>query len=157
MGSAASTSRRRGAHRCRGPPPPDVRVLVERMLAAWGRPAQVFADNYHAAEAADILDRYGITLTVRRGLSEQVEDLARFRRAADVRLAAPPDRALLSYALSVARARSLVSGDRVLAPGRLDGMRDDPAAAAILAVGRGEALPKQVPPPFRSFNPFSRP
>lgn len=134
---------------------PDVGVLVERVLEAWGRPAAVYADNYHQAEAADILDRYGIELTVRRGLSEQVEDLARFRRAADIRLSVRPGRALLSHAMAVARTRTLTAGDRVLAPGRLEGMRDDPAAAAILAVGRGEALPTASPPAWSSFNPFA--
>ena len=138
----------------RVPKPAD---LLEEARARFGMPSGIVCDRYRIAELGDALDSLGWhvpVLTRGQGYKEGSEDVRGWRRAvASHRLHPVKPAVLLTLALSEAVVAMDSSGNRKLAKGgeggRRRAVRDDVAAAAILAVAHRNNEAAQAPAVYR--------
>ena len=122
----------------------DLRELLSTVLERWGRPSAIVIDRWREAELREKLEANGFPMAklVTRGMGYQdgAEDVRRFRAGCLDGHVRPKVSKLLRSAMSGARTISDPAGNEKLAKagqGRRTRMRDDAAAAAILAVSEG--------------------
>ena len=119
--------------------------LLNEALDRWGKPSAIVGDYYRAGELKDALKASRIPLTRlelrRQGFVDGAQDLRSFRRGCLEGRVVPVPSLYLSGCLAQARAVRGPDGHEKLARGSEGGKRpnarDDGAAAALLAVGRG--------------------
>ena len=130
---------------------PDTARLLDFAIREWGRPYLIIADQFRRAETEDLAAAYGLPLDFVHGGSKQgVEIIGRVKKAFGDKLVRPVPRVLLDYAVSKARSKITFAGDEVLdLRGKPGHMKDDPAAAAFLAVAVGRKLADEVAPSAR--------
>ena len=122
---------------------PDAAGLMWAALQQWGEPAAVFADRWRIGEMEDVAQSCGLYFEYQHsGGPVGAESVARFRWwAQDGALNVARPCRLLDWAMGSARVRDTVVGDVILDTRRkYRGARDDPAAAAVLAVGNAHLL-----------------
>lgn len=123
----------------------DLGELLREVLRRWGKPGCIVVDRHRAPELREKLKDVGFPLVpfIIRGMGfrDGAEDVRQFRKvaiAADVR---PPVSLLIRHAIGGARVIVNPAGDWKLAKnsegGRRAKLRDDAAAALILAVAEG--------------------
>ncbi|MDE0488480.1 MAG: terminase large subunit [Gammaproteobacteria bacterium] len=120
--------------------------LLDEALDRWGRPSAIVADYYRAGELKEALKAARFPLVAlelrRQGFVDGAQDLRTFRRGCLEGSVVPVPSIYLTGCLSQARAVRGPEGQEKLARGIEGGKRlnarDDGAAAALLAVGRGQ-------------------
>ena len=126
----------------------DVPQLLRECLSRWGAPAAVVCDRWREAELRQSLEAVQFPLAALRvrgmGFKDGGEDVREFRRAALGGKVSPVRSLLLRSAMSGARVASDPAGNEKLAKGVQGGrhgkLRDDAAAAAVLAVAEGARM-----------------
>ena len=135
----------------------EIPALLAEALNCFGQPSLVVADRWREAELRDALIAAGVpvaALELRgQGFKDGGENVRAFQRAvADGRMVAAPS-LLLRSAMSEARTVSDPAGNSKLSKntegGRRKRVRDDAAAAAILAVAVGVRRPTKPKPSWR--------
>ena len=130
---------------------PDVDMMLRTGFSEWGPPVAVVADRYRRGETEDAVRSLPLRLHFTHGGSEEgAESVARFRKALAEGRVRPVPRRLLDYAVEQARVRQTVVGDLVMDLKKAEGVRDDPAAASVLAVSFGD---KYLEHRFRGASP----
>ena len=123
----------------------DLAELLTAALARWGRPSAIVCDRWREAELREKLAAISfpkVPLVLRgQGFKDGAEDVRTFRRVAVEGLVRPPVSLLLRHAVGGARTVNDPAGNAKLAKnaqgGRRARLRDDAAAALILAVAEG--------------------
>ena len=128
----------------------NVGALIGEAVARFGEPTAIACDRWRIPELRDACKAAGLSAPiVERGMGfkDGGEDVRQFRRAALEQRVRPVPSLLLTSAMSEARTISDAAGNSKLAKGHEGGRRpsarDDAAAAAILAVGLSERMPKR--------------
>ena len=124
---------------------PSTTDLLRRALDRWGAPAAIVADRWRVAELRDAHERLipsSAVVTRGQGFKDGADDVRRFRAAVALSQVVPCQRLfLLDSGVLHAVVTLDAAGNAKLAKlaegGRKTKLRDDVAAAAILAVGYG--------------------
>ena len=123
----------------------DLAELLREVLRRWGRPSAIVVDRWREGDLREQLREAGfplVPLVVRgQGFHDGGEDVRTFRKVAVGGLVRPPVSLLLRHAVGGARVISDAAANWKLAKnsqgGRRSRLRDDAAAALILAVAEG--------------------
>ncbi|MYF31264.1 MAG: hypothetical protein F4169_20895 [Gammaproteobacteria bacterium] len=124
----------------------DIGLLLLEALDRWGAPGAIVCDRWREAELRETLERVGFPLTglvVRgQGFKDGGEDVREFTAACTDHKVRPRRSLLLRSAMAGARVAVDPAGNRKLAKGSEGGrrlyLRDDAAAASIMAVAEGQ-------------------
>ena len=131
----------------------DIGELVTVALHRFGPPVAIAADRWRADELRDILTAHGVPRCPfherGQGFMDGGADVRDFRRACVEGRVRPVPSLLLASAMAEARTVSDAAGNAKLAKsvqGRRRRVKDDAAAAAILAVATGTRQPFTMQP-----------
>ena len=134
---------------------PDPRHLLEAALERFeAPPALISCDRWRMGELSDALAGGGWTVPVEprgQGFKDGGEDVRLFRRALLGGRVRPVPSGLLTFAMAECRTQRDPAGNEKLTKRRYNSSRDDPAAAAVLAVAageRGQVAPAPAPARF---------
>ena len=123
-------------------------MLIERIVAAWGRPRAIVCDRFRLADLEDsVRGKCPIFPRVTRW-SEASEDIRALRSSAlDGPLSCDvSSQSLIAASLSVATVKNDDAGNvRLVKRGTHNTARDDVAAALTLAAGQSARMPKRSP------------
>lgn len=135
----------------------DIGELLNECLRRWGNPAAIVCDSWRQAELRQVLEleefpRCPLVLR-RQGFLDGAADVREFRKGCLDGYVSPAKSLLLRSAMAGARVAVDVNANAKLAKGgqgRRTRLRDDAAAAAVLAVaeGRRRAARKAARKPF---------
>ena len=133
----------------------DIAALLTECVHRWGMPAVVVCDRWREAEMREKLGAAGLSMPVKtrgQGFKDGGEDVRMFRAAVLKGDVHPARSLLLRHAVGGARVQIDPAGNAKLAKnahgGRRHRMRDDDAAAAILAVAEGARRAARPAPSF---------
>ena len=128
----------------------NVGALIGEAVVRFGEPTAIACDRWRIPELRDACKAAKLSAPiVERGMGfrDGGEDVRQFRRAALEQRVRPMPSLLLTSAMAEARTISDPAGNSKLCKGHEGGRRpsarDDAAAAAILAVGLSERMPKR--------------
>ena len=134
-------------------PPPS--VVLEEVFSRWGVPALLVADRWRLGEVSDALEGARMTVPVEtrgQGWRDGGQDVRAFRRAILAGRVTPTRSGLLTFSLAEARTVFDPAGmNEKLVKKRGKASRDDPAAAAVLAVAAAERVNTAPAPALRSW------
>ena len=136
----------------------DIGALLTETVHRWGVPAVILCDRWRESELREKLAAVGLTVPVKTrgmGYRDGGEDVRMFRAAVLKGEVHPVRSLLMRHAVGGARVTVDPAGNAKLAKnahgGRRHRMRDDAAAAAILAVAEGARRASRPAPSFPEY------